>query len=122
MGNFRITNITDRLGKRDIHYNTELKIAYVDGMDRKELAIGPGETTYLVVPKMPISIHRMRIKNWIKVDEIGDRELKKEMNKEKMLKNPPAEQTTETTTTTKKKRTYTKKPTKSSESTVENKE
>ena len=109
MGIYRITNITDKLGKRDVHYNKELEIDYVDGMERKKMLLKPTETTYLSVPSMPLSIHRMRIKSWIQVDQIGKKELKKEMDKEKK-KNVDSKSVT-TTTTTKKKRTYTKKTT-----------
>ena len=103
---YRIENITSELGKRDVNYKSVLKIDYVDGMEKKELEIKPGEIKYLTVVSMPLSMHRMRIKKWIRVDEIGKKELKKAMSDEKKKKQPKS---TTTTTTTAKKRTYTRK-------------
>ena len=121
MSTFRIVNLTSQLGKRDANYNSPLKVDYVDGMDRKTLVIGPDQTAYLTVPSMPISLHRMRIKGWVKVDEISKKELKKEMDAEKKV-NKPAPKKITTTTTTKKKRTYSKKTSTPTEKSAKTKE
>lgn len=108
MSTFKIVNITDTLGKRDPNYNSTLKIDYNDGMNRKTILLDPNKTTYLTIPSMPLSIHKMRMKKWIIVDEINKKELKKQMDSQKQTPTPPPNKKVTTTTTTKKK-TYRRK-------------
>lgn len=75
MGTFKITNITNTLGKRDAKYNTVLSIGYVDDMLKKTINIKAGETVYLTIPSLPISAHLLRVKNLITVIEVGDNEI-----------------------------------------------
>ena len=37
MNNYKITNITNQLGKRDVSFNSMLDIEYIDGMTKKSL-------------------------------------------------------------------------------------
>jgi hypothetical protein len=75
MGTFKITNITNTLGKRDVKYNTVLGIEYVDDMLKKTIKIKAGETVYLTMPSLPISAHLLRVKNLITVTEVSDSEI-----------------------------------------------
>jgi len=83
MSTYKIINITNQLGKRNANFNSVLKIDYVDGMEVKSLFVKPNETTYLTVSSLPLSLHRMRIKSWVTVDEISKKELKKLIANEK---------------------------------------
>ena len=75
MSTFKITNITNYLGKRDAKYNTSLGIEYVDDMIKKTIDIKEGETIYLTMPSLPISVHLLRVKNFITVTEVGGDEI-----------------------------------------------
>ena len=75
MSIFKITNITNLANKRDSKHNTVLDIDYVDNMSKKKIIIKPGCSVYLTVSSLPISIHRLRVKNLIIVDEISSVEL-----------------------------------------------
>lgn len=77
MGIYKLTNITDRIGKRDIKYNSILEIEYVDKMIKKIIKLLPKETCYLTVTSLPISIQRLAIKNLLTVSEISSEELNK---------------------------------------------
>ena len=116
MSTYKILNITDQLGKRDANFESTLKIDYVDGMDVKSVTVKSNEIIYLTVPSLPLSLHRMRIKNWVTIDEIGKKELKKTLAKNKRSKELKSsdkkvsvKKAVTTTTTTKKVRTYSKK-------------
>lgn len=75
MNAFKITNTTNLLGKRDYKYNSTLNIEYVDKMIKKTITIKPGNTVYVTLYSLPISIHRLRVKNLISVIEISNAEL-----------------------------------------------
>ena len=75
MNTYKITNITNLAGKRDLHYNSTLNIDYVDGRIKKIMSIGAGNIAYLTVPSLPLSIHRLRLKKLITVLEVNPNEL-----------------------------------------------
>jgi len=75
MNTYKITNITDMLGKRDIKFNTIVNIEYVDDMKKKIISVKPTEVVYLSASSLPISVHGLRMKNLITVDEISKSEL-----------------------------------------------
>jgi hypothetical protein len=79
MGTFKITNITNLASKRDFKYNSILNIDYVDKMAKKIISIKPGDTAYLTISSLPLSVHRLRVKNLITVDEIDSIEFAKSM-------------------------------------------
>jgi len=70
MSTFKIINITNLASKRDFKYNSILDIDYVDKMTKKIISIKPGDTAYLTIPSLPLSVHRLRVKNLITVDSI----------------------------------------------------
>jgi len=80
MNTYKITNLTNQAGKRDVKYNSTLDIVYVDSMMKKTVKIKPGETVYLTISSLPLSVHRLRVKKLISVVEIGKTELKQTMN------------------------------------------
>jgi hypothetical protein len=113
MNTYKITNLTNTAGKRDPYFNSVLNISYVDAMMKKNLTIKPGETIYLQISTLPLSVHRLRVKKLISVVEISQSELKNAMdasNKRKPKKEVPAE-VVETTEEVKPKRKTTKKET-----------
>jgi hypothetical protein len=75
MRTFKITNITNLLGKRSFKQNSELEADYIDGMLKKTLKIKSGETVYLTHQSLPLSIHRLRIKGLVTVSEISGKEM-----------------------------------------------
>jgi len=77
MSTYKIINITNSLGKREHNFNAVLNVEYVDNITKKIIAVKPGETVFLTVPSLPLSVHRLRIKNLITVSEIGTVELTK---------------------------------------------
>jgi hypothetical protein len=75
MANFKITNITNILGKRHPNYNTPLNIEYVNGFKKFNYSLRPNEEFFLTVSQLPISVHKLRMKNFVTVVEIGEKEL-----------------------------------------------
>jgi hypothetical protein len=75
MVNYKITNITNTAGKRDFKYNSSLDIEYVDEMTKKSITVKPGDSIYLTVHTLPLSVHRLRVKNLITVSEVSEKEL-----------------------------------------------
>ena len=75
MNTFKITNITNFLGKRDVKANSILDIEYIDNMTKKLITIKPNESIYLTIPSLPLSVHRLRVKNLITVAVISETEL-----------------------------------------------
>jgi hypothetical protein len=134
MNTFKVTNITDRLGKRHPNYNSTLNVSYVDQMERKSLLLEPKKTIYFSAASLPLSLHRFRMKNLVSVSEITEQELlklkneptKNEAKKEK--KSTPKKKTVSKSSSektesesTKPKRTYTKKTTTAKKETEESK-
>ena len=75
MSTFKITNLTNTFGRRDNKYNTDIEIGYIDGMTKKVLNVKPGESVYLTISNLPLSVHRLRVKKFISVIEITQSEL-----------------------------------------------
>ena len=123
---FKITNITNTYNKRDVNYNLELKIDYIDGLNRDVLNLKPGETMFLKTNKLSIKIHNLRLKKLIIVEEISELKLKKILNKDKIKKELikidsttiKEEKKVETKTPTKKTNTKKEKPVKKSETEI----
>jgi hypothetical protein len=112
MNIYKITNITDKLGKRDNNYNNILKISYVDEMVKKNIELKPNNTIYFKANSLPLSVQKFKIKNLVSVNEISE----KEFNDIKQNKKTKQKSTTTTTSTTKKpkKSSYKKSTTKKS--------
>lgn len=115
MNTYKITNITDSLGKRDANYNTTLKITYVDEMVKKTILLKPKNTIYFTTKSLPLSVHRFRVKKLVSVAEISDKELK-HVKENDVSKSQSNKKTSTTTTTTKKPKSTTRKKTTSSKS------
>lgn len=80
MGIYRITSMTHTLGRRDAKYNAVLDITYVEKMMNKTIKLKPNDSVYLRVDKLPLSVHRLRVKKLITVVEISENDLKDVMN------------------------------------------
>jgi len=80
MNSYKITNITNLVGKRDSKFNTVVDIEYIDNRIKKTIKLKSGETVYLTVSSLPLSIHRLRVKNLISISEINAVELAKTMD------------------------------------------
>lgn len=100
MNTYKITNITDKLGKRDVNNNSTLNISFVDEMIPKTIPLKPSDVMYFTGEYLPLSVHRLRVKNLVSVIEISERELKDIQDTKKAKNNK-----TTTTTTTKKPKT-----------------
>jgi hypothetical protein len=77
MNTYKITNLTDQLHKRDVHFKTPVKIQYINNRVKKTVEIKTGENLFLSVESLPLSIHRLRIKGLISVIEVNTAEIKK---------------------------------------------
>jgi hypothetical protein len=75
MNTYKITNITNLAGKRDFRFNSELDIEYVDNMIKKVVKVKPNESIFLTTESLPLSVHRLRVKNLVTVTEISKNEL-----------------------------------------------
>jgi hypothetical protein len=81
MSTYKITNITNfSTGKRDAKHNSTLDIDYVENMVKKTICVKPGNTVYLTTQRLPLSVHRLRVKGLITVSEISEIELSKLIN------------------------------------------
>jgi len=95
MNTYKITNITNLANKRDLQYNTILNIDYVDEMNKKTIKVKPGETVYLKISSLPLSVHKLRVKKLVSVVEITSTELNNRMNANKpVIPQPIAEHET----------------------------
>jgi len=81
MNTYKITNITNLVGKRDSKFNSVVNIEYVDNRTKKTIVLKAGENVFLTVQSLPLSVHRLRIKKLIDVLEISPAELKKSIEK-----------------------------------------
>ena len=77
MNTYKITNLTNQLGRRDSKYNSVVDIEYIDNRAKKVAKLKPSETVFLSVQSLPLSVHRLRIKNVITVSEVSAAELQK---------------------------------------------
>jgi hypothetical protein len=75
MSTYKITNVTNLAGKRDFSFNSTLDIEYVDGMVKKTIQLKAGDSLYLTVSTLPLSVHRLRVKKLITVTEVNASEL-----------------------------------------------
>lgn len=91
MNTYKITNLTNTAGKRDPHFNSVLNIDYVDAMMKKTVTVKPGETIYLQISTLPLSVHRLRVKKLISVVEISRSELKNAIDASNKVRKPKKE-------------------------------
>ena len=95
MNTYKITNTTNTVGKRDPKYNSVAHIEYVDNRTKKIIALKAGESVFLTVSALPLSVHRLRIKKLVDIVEVSPAELQKsiEATKPKPVKKPAAKKT-----------------------------
>jgi hypothetical protein len=100
MNTYKITNITNQLHKRDVHFKTPVKIEYIDDRKKKVAEVKTGENLFLTVATLPLAIHRLRIKGLINITEASVADIKKI--------NPPEKKTVKKTKIEKPKSLTTK--------------
>jgi len=88
MNTYKITNTTNRLAKRDRKFNTTMSIDYIDKMTKKTINIKPNDSVYLTIPSLPLSVHRLRIKNLIMISDVDAIELARITKKPKAIRKP----------------------------------
>lgn len=71
MAHYKIINITDKLGKRQVSYNSTLDIKYSDGLYNKSTKLGVGQELILEAISLPPSIHRLRAQKLVNVVKIS---------------------------------------------------
>ena len=87
MNTYKITNITNQLGKRDTNFNMSLDIEYIENRAKKIFQLKSGESLVISVPaSLPLSIHRLRLKKLITVTETNN-VIKSEGKKSTTVKN-----------------------------------
>jgi len=87
MNNYKITNITSQLGKRDLMYNKSLNIEYVTGFEKKTYILQPNETLFITIKSLPLSVHKLRMKKFVIVSEVDDQTIVNEYNKKNVVNN-----------------------------------
>jgi len=80
MNTYKITNVTNLVGKRDPKFNSIANIEYIDNRTRKTITLKPSESVFLTVQSLPLSVHRLRIKKLIDIVEVSPAELQKSMD------------------------------------------
>lgn len=74
MGYFKIKNITNTLGKRDINKDRELSVEYNIGFTKKVHKIKSGDELIISSKSLPVSAHQLRLKGLATVVEISENE------------------------------------------------
>jgi hypothetical protein len=92
MANFKITNITGSLGKRHPNNNMPLEIEYITGFEKITHVIRPNEEFFLTTPSLPVGVHKLRMKNFVTVVEIGEKELLMQKKAKQTLPKPEIKQ------------------------------
>lgn len=90
MAYYKIKNITGSLAKRHQNKDTELKVEYVVGLQKKIFNLPVGQELVLSCRTLPIQIHTLRLKGLVSVTEISENEFMK-------LQKPSAKKTSENT-------------------------
>lgn len=75
MAVYRIQNITNGSDKRQVGHNSDVTVSYVTNMEKKDITIKAGDTLFLDVNDLPISVHKLRAKGYISVIEISKNEM-----------------------------------------------
>ena len=108
MVTYKITNITNTLGKREFKFNSTLDVSFVNGMERKIIKLKPGDSVYLTIPTLPLSIHRLRMKGLVTVVEVNENDLpskkktkRKSTKKSKVIDSEPTQKKTKRKSTKK---------------------
>jgi len=96
MNTYKITNITNLVGKRDPKFNSIANIEYVDNRTKKVISLKTGQSVYLTVQSLPLSVHRLRIKKLIDIVEVSPAELQKSIDDAKPKAKPKPVKKTET--------------------------
>lgn len=74
MGYYKIKNITNNLGKRDTNKDLTLNVEYNVGFQKKYKKLPPNEEIIMQCKSLPASIHTLRVKKFIKINEISENE------------------------------------------------
>ena len=88
MKTFKITNITNFAAKRDSKFNMAIDIEYIDNRTKKVINLKAGDNVFLTVDSLPLSVHRLRIKNLITIEEVNLAALTKPADNPKRVKRP----------------------------------
>lgn len=88
MANYKITNITKSLDKRNPNYNSIVTIEYPENMLKKNVTINPDNQIVMVLSSLPQSITHLRMNKAIMVEEINEFQVNKLMDKQKPLEIP----------------------------------
>lgn len=75
MGIYKITSLTNMLGKRELKSNSVLEFDYVEGMINRTVKIWPGSSVFLNISSLPLSLQKLRVKNLIAISEITEMEM-----------------------------------------------
>ena len=75
MNTYKITNITNTVGKREPKYNKIVNIDYVSNMQKKTTKINPGESIFLAISQLPLAVQGLRIGGFIEVMEVSETQL-----------------------------------------------
>ena len=75
MNTYKITNVTNLVGKRDPKFNSVVNVEYIDNRTRKVKVLKPSESVFLTVQSLPLSVHRLRRKKLVDIVEISPAEL-----------------------------------------------
>ena len=109
MSYYKITNITNKLGKRDVNKDAVLKIEYHVGFQKKFHDLTSNNVVVLSCRTLPMSVYGLRAKQLITVQEITENEFyrlqKPSAKKPKVVEPPKVEKPKAKEPVTKKKTT-----------------
>lgn len=113
MAYYKIKNITTFLPKRHQNKDTEIKVEYMVGFQKKIHILPVSKELVLSCRTLPIQIHNLRVKNLVSVIEISENEFMK-LQKPSAKKAIDEEDKITTTQEPEKKKNYIKKKPKTS--------
>jgi len=110
---FKIRNVTDSLGKREIRFNSDLDVEFITGFVKDSIVLKPNQQLYMKTKTLPITLHKMRLQGLISIVEVDSKEyelelLKRKLHYEKAVEDAKKMKKKEETKKTTKKTTATK--------------
>lgn len=74
MAFYKIKNITNLLGKRDINKNKTLSIDFNNKFEKTTFTLKVNDVLYISLPTIPINLHQLRMKSFITITQISENE------------------------------------------------
>lgn len=86
MVNYKITNITKNLDRRNPVYNSIVTLEYPENMMKKTVSVNPDQQIVIVLSSLPQTINHLRMNNLIMIEEINEFQVNKLLDTKKKSK------------------------------------